>query len=278
MYRSLTAANYATTNQSSFAANSGNVVGSGLIMVIQYASLQKGVTMVTFGDSMMADYAASTVLTANGWGFHARLVELMHSNSIPVEFCNFGWSGQTSTQCLARFQQMAQYVPNTFLCYEGFSPNDYATATPASPANSQVLMTASLASNRANVGLATQLAQQYGMTRTLETAQPGNASSASGGVGGTLAKNYWLGDLQRVAYNTTLKSFIPQGVTLIQPDLYVSGSVIATGNAASQTQYQMTATGFAANFSDPTLDGTHRNDAGNIAAAAGCQPMIQSML
>lgn len=265
-YRSTAAGDYTSANQSAFSSNCTNAVGGYVNFIVQYACLETGVTICTHGDSVYANCAVAGVLAANGWGWTARAVEMLHSAGLPVEFCNFGWSGQNSAQYGPRFQDLAPYIPNVLLCYQVYSSNNNMTPP---------LTQANVDAGKSAAGPNLALAQSLGMTLLLQTSTPANAPGADGGIGGTSAKQYWSGDALRTGEDAQIRA---AGNYFYDPASVLSGAQITSGNATGQTQYQMAATGYGANFSDPVLDGTHPNDAGQIAWATGFANYVRAIL
>ena len=237
-YQSLTAADYVTTNQSSFPANSGNPISNFVPFILQYVSASPGKTLLIFGDSIAAGISTSGNLLAQGYGWGAKVRDALDAiTSYPVELCNLGWGGQQVYQYYARYNDLASKFQNHTLFWFPFTPNSMSIP----------LNYAGIVNCKNKYALAKILADQNNCEIVLHTATPANASVAGGGLGGTSTRDYASGDQYRVAWNNEL---LASGMNIFDIDALARGNYITSGTDAGQWQY---GTGL-------TIDGLHPND------------------
>ena len=239
-YRSTAAADYATTAQSSFAANSGLATSGAVPCIIQYVSLEQGHTLLTVGDSITTGAQASGLgYAASGYGWSAKARDLLSTSTVPVEVCNLGWPGQTMAQASARYLDIAAEVKNCLLFHMNYSPNN----------SSSPMVISDITTMRQTLAPSLAIASANGHRLIYQTGVPANAPTASGGLGGIAAKAFNAGDSNRVTYNSQL---LDANELCIDVSTALSGLAVVSGTAVGQIEYN----------SSYTTDGLHPNNAG----------------
>lgn len=217
---SAAAVDYATTNQAAFTtgSNSGTANTTHLPCMIQYVSLTQGQTLLTIGDSITAGLNTGTGgAAANGYGWTAKLRDLLSTPEVPVELCNLGYSGATMAMITGIYTRNASELKNCLLLHTMYTPNSIDVV---------------LAKKELVKSLA--IMDSMGHVPIYWTGLPRNATVAGGGLGGTSAANLGAYEAQRVEYNIEILS---ANENVLDLSSAVSGSVVASGTAAGQMEY-----------------------------------------
>jgi len=259
VYRSTNASvDYATTSQGSFAGAIGG--GGAQVSLIQYASIIPGQTMLVVGDSISAGLGTGTTLVANGYGWASKARDLLSSDSLPVELCGLGWSGQNIAQAIARYRDIAAAIPDCLLFNMNWTPNGMSAP----------LTSANIDTNKLNFSDALRIANENRCVPILQTSTPSNATIVDGGSGGPSSKSFGSGDPLRIGYDTEIKKAYLSGHVFDVATL-LSGAAVPSGTAQGQIEYNPL-------YVNSATDGLHPNDAGYSAWAAGLANFLRGKL
>ena len=202
-----------------------------IAIVVQYATLIPGKTIMTLGDSLSQGGGS----TYKCYSDTERASFSASTVSSPVEVCNFGWGGQNTAtyylRALSKLTSLAEIKP-THLIYAPFSPNDGATIT-ATTINA-------MKSRLARVIIATKA---YGVNLILANGLPSTP-------GGTSGVTFGATDPLRISFNNDMLKY---GYIV-----YDRASILNDG---------LTATGQVTIIKELTTDNLHPNETGwNVLA------------